>query len=403
MNKKLIQVPLCLMTSLVLVNNFTMDAKASDIRMSQNGSYHMIQMTHGNCVSNLQTTPEEASLRLDALVENGLTTADELSVLEEAAEEEKRQVKTGRTVVAQVGNYVNIRNTPDENGEILGKMKNNDMGELLQMEDGWCKVTSGSVTGYVKADYCVIGMEAEVLKKKIAKRFAQVTADGLYIRKNAGTDEAILGMVAQGEDLVVLEEGMGWIKVDTEEGEGWVSAEYVELRTEYPCAESVEEEKERLEKEKEARKKAREAAAQSMVNTTQNRTTGSFVLDPGSVSIIGDSQMGVEVVRYALQFVGNPYVYGGSSLTTGTDCSGFVMSVYANYGVSLPHSSAADRQEGTQVADLASAQAGDIICYSGHVAIYIGDGKIVHAANQKNGIVVSPADYKDILDIRRIF
>ncbi len=113
--------------------------------------------------------------------------------------------------------------------------------------------------------------------------------------------------------------------------------------------------------------------------------------------------MGVAVAQYGLQFVGYPYVYGGSSLTNGTDCSGFVMSVYANFGVSLPHSSAADRSQGYGVDGLENAQPGDIICYSGHVGIYIGNGQIVHASNSKTGIIVSNAGYRNILAIRRIF
>ena len=113
--------------------------------------------------------------------------------------------------------------------------------------------------------------------------------------------------------------------------------------------------------------------------------------------------MGVAVAEYALQFVGNPYVYGGTSLTKGADCSGFVMSVYANFGVSLPHSSKADRSQGSAVASLDEAQPGDLICYSGHVALYIGNGQIVHASNPTKGICVSGASYRKILAIRRIF
>jgi cell wall-associated NlpC family hydrolase len=113
--------------------------------------------------------------------------------------------------------------------------------------------------------------------------------------------------------------------------------------------------------------------------------------------------MGVAVAQYALQFVGNPYVYGGTSLTNGADCSGFVMSVYANFGVSLPHSSASDRSQGYAVDSLDNAQPGDLICYSGHVALYIGNGQIVHASNKRTGIIVSNANYRTILAIRRIF
>ena len=110
------------------------------------------------------------------------------------------------------------------------------------------------------------------------------------------------------------------------------------------------------------------------------------------------------VAAYALQFVGNPYVYGGCSLTQGTDCSGFVMLIYRHFGVSLPHYDAAIRNKGKSVSSLKEAKAGDIICYYGHVAIYLGVGRIVHASNSRDGIKISErADYRTIASIRRIF
>lgn len=118
------------------------------------------------------------------------------------------------------------------------------------------------------------------------------------------------------------------------------------------------------------------------------------VLQPGS---------GEEIAAYAQQFVGNPYVWGGTSLTEGADCSGFIKSVYEHFGVSLPHSSESLRSKGQAVSSLKDAKAGDLICYSGHVAMYIGNGKIVHASSAKNGIKVSNrADYRQIVAIRRI-
>ena len=115
------------------------------------------------------------------------------------------------------------------------------------------------------------------------------------------------------------------------------------------------------------------------------------------------SSAGSSVAEFALQFVGNPYEYGGTSLTNGADCSGFVMSVYENFGVSLPHSSSADRSVGTEVeGGLSNAQPGDIVCYSGHVGIYIGNGQIVHASTEETGIKVSDADYRTPITVRRI-
>ena len=114
------------------------------------------------------------------------------------------------------------------------------------------------------------------------------------------------------------------------------------------------------------------------------------------------SSHGESVADFAVQFVGNPYVYGGTSLTNGADCSGFVMSVYKNFGVSLPHSSSGDRNVGTDVGGLENAQPGDIVCYTGHVGIYIGDGQIVHASTASTGIKISEADYRTPVAVRRV-
>lgn len=111
---------------------------------------------------------------------------------------------------------------------------------------------------------------------------------------------------------------------------------------------------------------------------------------------------GEDIVEFALQFVGNRYVYGGTSLTNGTDCSGFVMRVYENFGYSLPRSSYYQRGAGVKVS-AEDIQPGDIVCYSGHVAIYIGDGKIVHASNARDGIkITNDYTYRKVLSIRRI-
>jgi cell wall-associated NlpC family hydrolase len=295
--------------------------------------------------------------------------------------------------IAKVNDYVNIRSLPSEDGEILGKLYNESAGTVEEEVDGWYKITSGSVTGYVKSDYVVTGEEAEELAKEVGKRVATVTTETLRVRSEASTEASILGLIGQEEELTVLAEEDGWVQVSIEEGDGWVSTDYVELRTDFVQAESKEEEAARLAKEEAAKQEGKKKAAAAAKSA-------------GSDAVIGSgsgSSSGRAVVSYASQFVGNPYVYGGTSLTNGADCSGFVLSVYAHFGVSLPHSSSAMRSVGYAVS-IADAQPGDIICYSGHVAIYCGNNTIVHASTASTGIkYTSPANYKTILAVRRIF
>ena len=213
-------------------------------------------------------------------------------------------------------------------------------------------------------------------------------------------------MVPDGEDLTVTDESVdGWVKVSIEEGDGYVSSDYVSLRTDYVEAESKEEEEARLAKEEEERQAAAAAAAAATKkNSSSSNSSSSSGSSSSSASYSAPSgSSGQAVVDYACQFVGNPYVYGGTSLTNGTDCSGFVMSVYAAFGISLPHSSSGMRGVGYEVS-LSDAQPGDIICYSGHVAIYVGNNTIVHASTASSGIkYTSPADYKSVICVRRIF
>lgn len=302
-------------------------------------------------------------------------------------------------VIAKVNDYVNVRDIPSEEGEIVGKLYNKSVGSFIEEEDGWYKISSGSVEGYVKGEFCVTGDEAVDYAKEVGTRIATVTTTTLKVREQPGLEETVLGLVPIEDELIVTEELDGWVKVNIEEGDGYVSTDYVTLSTEFVKAESIAEEKARLAKEEEARKAARAAAKKK---TAENAASGSKSESGGKTYANPTGSTGADVVQFAKQFVGNPYVYGGTSLTNGADCSGFVMSVYKNFGVSLPHSSAADRSVGAAVNGLENAQPGDLICYSGHVGIYAGNGQIVHASTSKTGIIVSNASYRSILSIRRI-
>ena len=302
-------------------------------------------------------------------------------------------------VIAKVNDYVNVRDIPSEDGEIVGKLYNKSVGSFIEEEDGWYKISSGSVEGYVKGEFCVTGDDAVDYAKEVGTRIATVNTTTLKVREKPGLEETVLGLVPIEDELIVTEELDGWVKVNIEEGDGYVSTDYVTLSTEFVKAESIAEEKARLAKEEEARKAAKAAAKKK---TAENAASGKKGEDGGKTYANPTGSTGADVVQFAKQFVGNPYVYGGTSLTNGADCSGFVMSVYKNFGVSLPHSSAADRSVGAAVNGLENAQPGDIVCYSGHVGIYAGNGQIVHASTSRTGIIVSNANYRSILSIRRI-
>lgn len=371
----------------------------------------------------------------EAAGEAGINGVAELSLGN--AEEEMPAADEPELAVAIAPNYVNIRKEPSTEGEVLGKLYRNTVGVIEAAEEGWYYITSGSVSGYVSAEYVCVGEEARALAEEIGTQLARVTTTTLKVRTEASTEAAVLGLVPEGDILTETETLDGWLKVDAEEGEGYVAADYVETYTEYPHAESIQEEAERLAREEAARRAAQEAeerrkeaeqqaAAQKKTASQQqtgqkagqsqngrqqstNQTTAgdstagtSSSGNSGAGQTVSNTSLGRQIADYGLQFVGNPYVYGGTSLTNGADCSGFVQSVYRNFGINLPRTSGEQGACGSAVASLAEAQPGDLIWYSGHIGIYIGNGQIVHASSAKTGIKVSNAGYRTILSIRRI-
>ena len=399
--------------SMLLLNGMTIDTQAKESTGLPSAGVDFYLASEGTSVKNIQDEKEST-------VSNNSISKTSHKEVKETAEatttktvnEKEREIANKKEeegfkslVIAQVNDYVNVRSIPSEEGEILGKLYDKSVGEFIEEDNGWYKITSGSVTGYVKAEYCVTGDDAVALAKEVGNRIATVTTTTLKVREEPSLDATVLGLVPIQDQLLVTEELDNWVKVNIEEGDGYVSLDYVTLSTEFVKAESKEEEEARLAKEEAERKAALEAARKAEEKNrkgTQSESS-STTSEVSVVYATGGSELGQSVASYACQFVGNPYVYGGTSLTNGADCSGFVMSVYANFGVSLPHSSSGDRSVGTAVDGLANAQPGDIVCYSGHVAIYIGNGQIVHASTAKTGIKISDVNYRTPLSIRRIF
>ena len=384
--------------------------------LEDNSGLHDISLTFNS------TALVEEALRLEEEADKEVAER-EAKVRE--AEEEKTEI-----VIAQVNNYLNIRKKANENSKVVGKLYNNGVGTIIKEKDGWYKIESGSVTGYVKADYVLAGEEAQKKADEVGDRLAIVTTTTLKVREKAKKDATVITLVGEGEVLPVKKETKNWVKIKTDDNSGYVSTEYVDLYTENEQAESIEEERARLKREEEAKRAEEEARRQELLaqqQATSNRNTthtssnstssstssgssnntsssvGSSSQTSGSTSISpGNKSLGQQIANYAVQFRGNPYVYGGTSLTNGADCSGFVMSVFKKFGISLPRTSGAQGVSGRRVASISQAQPGDLIAYTGHIGIYIGNGKLIHASSPRTGIIISNVNYRPIKSIRRI-
>lgn len=260
--------------------------------------------------------------------------------------------------IAKVDGSLNVRQKASTDSKVVGKMSNKDACEIVSVKDGWAKITSGKVNGYVSTDYLLTGDLARTVAKDEIIQVVTVQTTTLRVREKASEDSAIIALVGEGEDLVVEKEKDGWYKVEVDDQKGYISGDYVQVSEKLPTASAVEE----LECDN------------------------------------GYENSRVSLVQYALQFVGNPYVWGGTSLTNGIDCSGFTMQIYARYGVGLPHHAASQPGCGTRIS-ASAAKPGDLFFYGSgssisHVGIYIGNGQIVHASNARTGIKISSAYYR---------
>ena len=472
---------------------------------------------------------------------------------------------TGELAFAQCEEYINIRQEPDENGEVVAKIYNDNAATIISKTGDWYQITSGNAFGYVKADYLVTGDEASAIAEKVQYHIARIHPEELYIRSEKSEESTAVGSVHQADEVDAVSYDNGaWIQIVADDGtKGYINAYYADYLTCYPGAETLEEEQDRLRNQADTSEtgegsgqgaiygveKAAEYTEPVSYDSESSSDTGSVAdgsgndgytessdsydsgyseentdtstadgsqdystdtSDSGSADSTGSgdsytesdnstaetdgsysepdnsyiepeapetdasysepetsapetdapytepetsapetdapytepetsapetdapytepgtsapeteapeteapatedtsssSVLGQQIASYAVQFVGNPYVYGGTSLTNGADCSGFVQSVFANFGIGLSRTAASQASGGTSVS-FDSLQAGDLLFYSSsgsidHVALYIGGGQIVHAANSASGIIISNAYYSTPVAARR--
>ena len=264
---------------------------------------------------------------------------------------------------------LNVRAEASTNGKLVGKMPKNAACEVLDIdkETGWAHIKSGEVEGYVSTEFLLVGPDAKLRANELVHKVVVADTDGLRVRDDADVNSAVMTQILKGEELEFVEELDGWFKVYVDSEEGYVSAEF--------------------------------AHVEENLDTAVTMTELLYGM--------GVSDVRVELCEYAKQFVGNPYVWGGTSLTKGADCSGFVLSVFKKYGVSLPHHSGSQANSGTKISR-EELQAGDLIFYANssgtinHVAIYIGGNQVVHASNPKSGIKISKYNYRTPVKYVRI-
>lgn len=395
-----------------------------------------------------------------------VTAYADVTISPHTVETVKAQDDYTNIAVSQVTDYVNIREAANTDSKIVGKIYNNCAAiieETVEGEGGsWYRVKSGTVTGYIKAQYFITGEEAEKLAQSIGREFVTINADGLRLRETPDLNGTILTTLSSGARYVVMGEEGDFFKVEVDADLiGYIAQSYCKTEVEFDQAVSLEEEAAKLAEEAERKREADEAiaaleqvklvegiqtgsgagsqsgsqtgggqvsgeliipanplqsddpystTAPKLEEPAQNHTaaaapssqgsseSSSYVQGPGSAAVVSATR--TAIVAYAKQFLGNPYVYGGTSLTNGTDCSGFTQGVYKHFGITTGRSSRDQAANGKEIS-IDAIQPGDLLFYSSgsstyinHVALYIGGGKVIHASNSTTGIIISPYNYR---------
>ena len=338
-------------------------------------------------------------------ISDGYISADYVTVkyaLDEAIKQDMRQTVLSlydNLGVSNVSNYLNVRDNPDETkGKIIAKLPSNAGCDILDTSTaGWLKIRSGNITGYVKSEYILTGQQAKDKALQVAKLMAISNTDGVNVRTEPNTNSSIYTQISNSERFLVADQQDGWVKIEIDDQDAYLSSDYVDVK--YGLEEAIKYtpvvEVADTSNSKSNTKNSTGKSSSSSKNSGKKSSANDGAAGSKSGSV---SSKRAQIANYAVQFVGNRYVYGGTSLTNGTDCSGFTMSVMAKFGVSLPHNSGAQSGSGKSITS-SQMRPGDLVFYSGsgginHVALYIGNGQVCHASNAKSGIKISTWNYR---------
>lgn len=384
----------------------------------------------------IEATPDETTGEAEKLMDSFVQQSEELDNENEVTKVESPYANLGVSIASD---YVNIRTEPNTDSEVVGKLYRGCATDILETKGEWVKIESGKVKGYIKSEYLAIGEDAEKLVDEFASKYAVITTETLFVREKPSTEAAITTMVPFGERYYIIKENKNWAKIMLDGDEtGFISKDYIDIDIEFEYAISIEEEQaklaaeeaarqaeaarlEQLAQEKEAKRQAEAAAkaaaekAASQNASSGNKSSSGSSSSSGNSSSSGSSSSnsassssGQAIASYALNFVGNPYVWGGTSLTRGADCSGFVQSIYAHFGYSITRTSRDQAASAGVRVSISDLRAGDLLFYANssgtvnHVAMYIGNGRVVHASNAREGIKTSAYNYRSIYCARRI-
>lgn len=311
-------------------------------------------------------------------------------------------INYGRLGIAKVDNYLNIRKRPGEDGKIIGKLPKNAGCHIYKIKDGWAKIISNGVSGWVSADYLITDEEAEEYALSVATKVATVNTENLRARFLPSVDSKIYALIAVEEDLTVVKENLSREYVDKiidryYTGEDAFLIEDVDIEEMYKDLDNwicVKLNGEKI------------FVSKDFITISYQLKKAVEIDEDEYSSDSGISSVRSQMVSFAMQYLGCPYVWGGTSLGGGADCSGFVMRVYENYGYYLPRTSYNQAAYCNSIS-YSEAQPGDLFFYGNgysvsHVAMYIGNGQIIHAMDENHGICISSAYYMNPMKIGRI-